>query len=86
VNDPNLIPQTARPPNWQDYGRRSPEQLAKDLSAAHDRIRTLLRHSDEQEVEIRKLSRRVGVQQVMLWVQGGALAAIWALVIALIFR
>ena len=88
MDDPNLIPRSASVPirEWQDYGRRSAEQIAKDLTAAHDRIRTLVREADRQEHLILQLTQRDDRHVIMLWIQGGALAAIWALVLALIFR
>jgi hypothetical protein len=88
MNDPNLVPQSANVPVWQlqDYGRRSPDQIAKDLTAAHDRIRTLVREADRQEHLILQLTQRDDRHVIMLWIQGGALAAIWGLVLALIFR
>ena len=88
MDDPNLIPRSASVPirEWQDYGRRSADQIAKDLTAAHDRIRSLVVNSDRQERLILQLERRDDRKTIMLWLQGGFLAAIWALVLALIFR
>ena len=88
MDDPNLIPRSASVPirDWQDYGRRSAEQVAKDLTVAHDRIRSLVHNSDRQEKLILELTRRDDRHVIMLWIQGGALAAIWGLVLALIFR
>ena len=85
---PNMVghPDAGKIGELQDYGRRSPEQVAKDLTVAHDRIRTLVRNSDRQEQLILQVTRRDDRKTIMLWVQGGLLAALWALVLALIFR
>lgn len=60
--------------------------MAKDLTAAHDRIRKLQTDGDLKQAAITKLERRTDLQKTWLWIEGCTNAALWALVLVLVAR
>ena len=80
-------------PRVGQYQDNDPAKLREQLNKLAGHMVTLVRQKDQKDALILKLTdaagkleKRAGWQKVMLWIQGGALAAIWGLVLALIFR
>lgn len=76
---------------FQDYNRRSPSQVIKDLNEAHTRIKALLRDRDVKDKVIANLNKVIAnlrhthrQHRILLWVQGSALTGCWALVLTLL--
>jgi hypothetical protein len=69
---------------YQDYSKRTPEQLATDLNRAHDRIKSLLTTSDRHQSAIASLE---SYQRLTFWIQGAALTGLGGgLVVWLMFH
>jgi septal ring factor EnvC (AmiA/AmiB activator) len=87
-----------KPMIFQDYSKRTHEEVVKDLNSAHARIgqvvsefneaqgkvKSLLGTRDRQEKHIAELDKTIDRQKLMLWIQGAAVTALWGLVMRLI--
>jgi hypothetical protein len=87
-----------KPMVFQDYSKRTHDEIVTDLIRTNDRIRSvvsefneaqskvksLLGTRDRQEKHIAKLDKTIDRQKLMLWIQGAAVTALWGLVMRLI--
>lgn len=67
TDDPNLVPMNSPefykplPPGVSrvDFGRRSADQMSKDMNVAHDNIRKLVGEKDKQQETLLKQEREL---------------------------
>jgi len=70
----------------KQYPIDDPEKIKDALNKCWTKAHRLERQLTEKEVLIGKLEKRCDRQKTWLWIVGSTNAALWALVLALIFR